>query len=704
MGGKNDTPSFEYHIHFTDTEMDAFQYDLCKKTVLAIEALVEEEDANAKSILIFGGDCVDIELRRGANNAISDVLTQLLRWKKSRGADNLDTVLMIGNRDGNKIRLSEHVDMIYPGQADYDSKTYEDIASQEFVVPDETKHKRMKTWIKRMFEVSDEPSEEETAAVKVMACFLRLCFIVNATMGATQNFSKAVECQVCSGFMAYLFLKSKVALDEKSLLFKIAIEMSGRLEDMAKAEDKDFEEKRWHLTNDIAGKPGKIQGFVLKDFKTDAALKKMVKDAKKVLDTTRQWIGQGDMRKYLEEGNVFYYYSKDKSEYDVACVHAGMMAGPEKGPKSVYDKVPMKFNKDTGRIEWEPASNFLGKGPTNFSFAINEAWYRLYVKQVLDNSSLEREDYKLNLKRMLVALAGPNNEGPLYTKDKVAKPFVLEKDASKPIAWFLGHQPNAVPMFGRSDSYNMGCARLPSEKGLVVRTDTQYKRPSFCVAATFPYEHGTAVMRNVLAVYKGIAEGDDKRVVEKVMYADLNQVDQGATPQQRQVFETQWMHKDVEFWCGPKVVLPDDMETAKQYRAVMWNHGFDAGVFLVPDIWVEKPEYSDPDPFLTVAFGVLVVRDSIKQNLMVDMKTNENYNDDVGQALLSLDTMWANEMKAIQLPNEMMALPYICTSEDRKLGRRLKRKDRMKSAEGGYSLPPYFQLDPQKADMCPNPY
>ena len=320
--------------------------------------------------------------------------------------------------------------------------------------------------------------------------------------------------------------------------------------------------------------------------------------------------------------------------------------------------------------------------------------------------------------------------GPANAALQHPKPFDVAN--AKQTVWQLGHIPNAIPLVGRLQS-PVGDVPNSNSCDYAVRVDTQYKRPSFCVAMTMHAQLATPLCEQMQAVeYNSVKRNSFEEAATSAMewLNDKVKFDWLETKiacrlgeistlkfEERSDFELffAWQKNPppntvTYMWAGPCVYLPyrfdtlanlkgstfveretqrlkqcdDELTTdVAEYRIVYAVQGFNARVLFVPKGTVHENDnikFECSDKVSTLLMGRLVVPSANTDGNSVhfrQLKTNENFEGIAENYSPHLDQMLSDntfrEYPTTLSKKAMQVIPYFAfTHDDKMCGCQLK--------------------------------
>jgi len=611
----------KHHVvyHMTDLEGSNRMYTACIQTINRLNSVAKKVNGGKCGyVTVFGGDAVDItsDSYDGEGHKV-EIVEQLL----NNPSEHMKMVL--GNRDINKMRLHPNMDMVYPGDKtdiseyytfEYGINEFEGIRTRttyafgawptpdtiskalkhlyntvknENGVPtldmspvDQMQGDAQSMTVDQLLDSFQNIAEATKDHIKTALSLLRLCILLDKTMGAGENQSGAKECSTCSGFLKYFaHLTPGLTVASEEMNKHIAL---------LKKFDPTKELPNLTTSND--------------DLQALNSLFGHISDYEALLNKVKAWISEGGAMYNLLTKRGDLVYVEDARNYKVCCLHAGekCYADVSEGSdapqyekdKSCMFRLPEDVEKSNGMIKWGRVKYTTLK---QWADALNR-YVRHHIKGVLDGVP--------DSKKWIVLLGGPGNQGPASTMDPFAEPFEKPVETDKQHVWLLGHQPNALPQIGREG------------KDMAVRIDTQYKRPSWCVSATTTVE-----LANKMTAEMKVDPVEDVRNVNNVVTTQNRNdvyVKQTLDP------ETGLMVPNVTWSCGPMILHGKRMS-----RTVIGNYF--AGnpktriVVLSPELVSTITDADDSStPSDASACALLVGRLALPSNAVVRMSMDGN--------------------------------------------------------------------------------
>lgn len=723
------------------------------------------------------------------DNAVS-ILSECAGGNVLSGFEHFNGIkLILGNRDLNKMRLLPNVDMRYPFQKINTLKDQELFfkACQEGFFTTFTSWPTPEDVEEYFYYLGQMcPTVPIVHTQPVRACILaslcRLQCIIRETMGATKNNQGALNCTACNGLLRYLINTTKQIPSNKrndfekhvdtlpmikgcsTNAYKVDREIEGALlkleeakvvhadavaslhvaeQQLSATEDEQKQFEAQQRKKEAEGKLSRSEEVVEKEKENLKAKEKMresneyetsasnvllfaeqealLKDAEFLefaiflLRRTHEWVTSGSMYKYLSHGKLAHVCKGTKTQ--IATVHASMLATPE---TNVFEcKLPNRMKS----LESLTVNNIW---KTNGSKMSLNDWSNEQNKKV--KTAIKHTTSQINGYEWVIALGGPDSMGPANAGLLRPRPFNVGDDSnSLQTVWQLGHVPNAIAMVGRKPTAGKKTYESVSANDFAVRVDSQYKRPSWCVAVTMPKEiaahfHAEMERIQVEAVTQGYFtkaseyaseqwskfwnKSEKSRVACRLQKVEQLDITGSVEFQDFKKWFTQEnvsKKKTVTAWVGPLVYLPfadktrqltgvrplqknqqcDDelIPDVAKYRVVCAVVGYETKIVFVPENVIhDHAPQTDPatTDASTMLLGTLVVphyTTPIAPTHVRSMPTNLNFDGtymDVNQLLYGNFKYNMTQCNG----KDMMVIPYFAfTHADHLYGRPVKLKN-----------------------------
>jgi hypothetical protein len=583
-------------MHFSDSEQDWVHYNNCVKTLrllgsLAVRAYSDmNEDMQIDARVIFGGDTFDIEGGRLSSRVVTrpTISKQLVKAVKGRlKKTDVQFTAVMGNRDINKLRLLHELPK--PFTHTLDSRV--NVRAQLSV---QTSFKcglwdAYNTLIALLFPVEDpnlpssmQPTNtsSDTPAPVIyvreamelgtldLFSYLKMVLIANMTMGASSLQSGSTTCGTyCGGFLNYF------------------LDMCEPNETSFKQHLRELFENEYKVqTNETAEAHAARLGQWISSRCSNPEL---VSLAHEVIKRIHEWVGgygtidsaNGDisMRTFLESYSGVFECA-DVGTYRVLAAHAGTLDFNNRSmifkyPKSVRNNVP----PDPPMVYWEYLVVDDQSDQSNEDLvltwcdAVNDQVRNMikFVYSVYDGKLSTNDEFTYEHKmpftntpkvvlgyyetfELLCLLGGPGNQGPVSTA-MVNELLVPGLDGStpidpklssaynaKPVTWLLGHNPFMTALYKQNGADD------------AVRTDTQYKRPSYAVSMTVNESIRTKVDATLQSIQctPVLSETPSMNMIELQEWIS-------SAPENLFMNNSGW-----RITCGPTVLLPTQVSNS----------------------------------------------------------------------------------------------------------------------------------------------
>ena len=577
-------------LYFSDSEQDWVHYNNCVKTLrilgsLAVRAYSDvNEDMQMDARMIFGGDTFDIEGGMLSSRVVTrpTVSKQLVKASKGRlKKTDVQFTAVMGNRDINKLRLLHELPKPHTNTPDSTTSVRAHLSVQTsfkcgnwnayntligLMFPVEESN--MLSYVQDIKSSSPTPPTPayvtevmELGALDLFS-YLKMVLIANMTLGASFLQSGSTTCgSYCGGFLNYFL--DRCEPDETPFKQKLRelFETDYKLQPNETAEEHAARLGQW--------------------ISSRASNPELVTLAHEVIKRIHEWIGgyatldsaDGDvsMRTFLESYSGLLECA-DMGTYRVLVAHAGTLDFKQRSmifkyPKSVWSNV----HPDPPMIHWEYLTVDDAVAQSNDDLvlmwcdSINNQVREMvkFVYTVYDGGLTTTDEFTYEHKApfastpkvvlgyhevftLLCLLGGPGNQGPVSTamvnellvptldNSSPIDPKFSSAYNSKPITWLLGHNPFMTTLYKQEGAH------------YAVRTDTQYKRPSYAVSMT---------------VNKSIQTS-----VEAFIQTSSNQSSALEAPTMNMIEFQEWISSapenlftDSSGWritCGPTVLMP----------------------------------------------------------------------------------------------------------------------------------------------------
>lgn len=666
-------------LYFSDSEQDWVHYNNCVKTLrilgsLAVQAYSDvSEDMQMDARMIFGGDTFDIEGGMLSSRVVTrpTVSKQLVKASKGRlKKTDVQFTAVMGNRDINKLRLLHELPKPHMGTPESTESVRAHLSVQTsfkcgnwnayntligLMFPVEESN--MLSYVQDMKSSSPAPptpayvvEATELGALDLFS-YLKMVLLANMTFGAAFLQSGSSTCgSYCGGFLNYFL--DRCEPDETPFKQKLQ-----------ELFETDYKLKPNETTEEHAARLGQW-------ISSRASNPELVTLAHEVIKRIHEWIGGYDtldtgdidvsMRTFLESYSGLLECAV-MDTYRVVVAHAGTLDFKNRSmifkyPKSVWSNV----HPDPPMIHWEylvvddaslQAMSASDDLVLLWCDAINDQVRNMikFVYAVYDGGRTTSDEFTYEYNTpfantpkvvlgyhevfiLLCLLGGPGNQGPVSTAmanellvpdlDKTTQidPRLASAYHSKPITWLLGHNPFMTSLHKQQGQHN------------AVRTDTQYKRPSYSVSMIVNQSIQTSVDASVqpTAVSSSQSEAPAMNMIEMQEWIS-------SAPENIFTNSSAW-----RITCGPTVLIPTSVsESARESDGIQatfpirmlittQRKGFKTFVTFVndKDIPVDRPTITARHS-LMVGTACMVIDSSVdlKKLPVVEVRSNAHLTD-----------------------------------------------------------------------------